>query len=570
MNPNEPSNHSQAGEQGSPKAPKPPVKAKKPLKIRKGPLIAAGATLAILCLGVAPRMEQSHKLAERTQALASASPLVSTMVLKPTESGADVTLPSNVQSIDAIAINARASGYVRQCLVDIGSHVRRGQVLAVVESPEIDQQVSQNEAEVARSVAGLGQARADASKRLADVSAAQADVRRNEAGLMQAQADLDHLVAKRLEAESALKVARAKQKEALTKSQGADAGLNRAKAGLSIAQKTYDRWKELEKASAVSGQEVDEKQAAFESGQAQVQAAQADVATAKAEIEEAEGAVRSAEADLQAARADVVSGQGRVRAAQSALQSSRADVQAAQANYQAGQSGIDAASATIRSDRANVDRTVALQSFERIVAPFNGVVTARNVDVGDLVSPTGAGTGATDPMSTVTKTGLFGLARTDAMRAQVNVPEDAVSLIHEGQDAEVTVREYPGRAFHGSVFHVSGALDAASRTLLVEVRVPNLDGALKPGMYAQIRFLGGGSRSTLRIPATALIFDAQGTRVATVTPQGTIHFVAVKLGEDDGDQIQVLQGLQGNETLVTNPDDSLAEGVKVRTQPASR
>jgi len=342
------------------------------------------------------------------------------------------------------------------------------------------------------------------------------------------------------------------------------AELQRANVGEDIAKKTLTRWKELFKADAVSGQDVDEKQSDFDASIAKVEAAKADVNSAQADVVATQGVVASQRAEYDAARADVSSGEQKIQAAQAGITSAQANYRSAIAARDASLSSVDAAQAGVGSDQANVRRYEALQGFEHVVAPFSGVITARNIDVGDLVNAGTSGSGASNPMNTVTTRGLLGLARTDTLLAQANVPEDAASSIREGQDADVTTGDYAGRIFRGKVFHVSGALDMSSRTLLVEVKIPNLDGALKPGMFAQIKFLGVQSGATIRIPATALIFDAKGTRVAVVTNDDLLHFATVKLGRDFGGEIEVLVGLSGDESIVTNPDDSLTEGTKVK------
>jgi len=539
-----------------------------PRKPRKKGSVALVVTLIVVLglgyVGVKPRVEQSNKLEGEVSAIKNEVPVVSVVSLKRTLGANEISLPSNLQAIAETTIDARTNGYVKARYVDIGSKVTVGQVLADIESPEMDQQLLQSQSEVSHAQAGVGQAVADVSRLEAAKAAARSQIVMYQANLGQARADLVHLQAKSLEASSAVDVARSRFTQAEKRLDGMKAELQRAKVGQDIAHKTLIRWKELEKSDAVSGQDVDEKQSDFDASLAKVDAAKASVNSAEADVMAARDTVKSQQAELSAARADVSSGQQKIQAAEAAVGSARSNLEAAIAAEEASRSSVSAARATVGSNEANVRRYAALQAFEHVVAPFSGVITARNIDVGDLVNASSAGSGASDPMNTVTKRGLFGLARTDTLLAQANVPEDSVASIREGQDAEVTTREYPGKAFAGKVFHISGALDAASRTLLVEVKIPNPNGALKPGMYAQIRFMGAQSAATIRIPATALIFDAKGTRVATVTNNGEVHFVTVKLGRDYGGEIEVLEGLSGDETLVTNPDETLTEGEKVK------
>jgi len=527
-------------------------------------VVMAFVVLALATAGIVPRLARSHKLDEGLVSVQEHISTVTTVNLKATPGATDVTLPSNLQAINETTINARTSGYLQARYVDIGSKVKEGEVLAVIESPELDQQVLQSQAQVANAEAAVGQARANLSKSMATAAGTRSDYVRFQASLAEARANLAHLQARYTQSQSAVEVARSRLTQANRRLDGVKAELTRANVEENIALVTLRRWKELEKADAVSGQEVDEKQSIFDASQAKVSSAGADVNSAEADVQAAQETVKGAQADVLAARADIASGQQRIEAARAEIGTSRANIDAASAASRASQEDVSAAQATVGSNQANVRRYAAMQSFERVVAPFSGVITARNVDVGDLINPATSGTGASDQLSTVTKTGLFGLARTDIIRAQANVPEDSITSIRQGQDAEVTTQEFPGRAFRGLVFNVSGALDASSRTLLVEVSIPNPDGLLKPGMYAQIRFLGAKTKTTIRIPATSLIFDARGTRVAVLTRQDAIHFVNVKVGLDFGDQIEILGGLRGDETLVTNPDERLQEGQKVK------
>ncbi|MDR3691693.1 MAG: efflux RND transporter periplasmic adaptor subunit [Fimbriimonas sp.] len=509
-------------------------------------------------------MAQDRKLDESVQESKSQVTTVTTVKLQMTPGESEVTLPSNLQAINTTTINARTSGYVRKRYVDIGSKVKAGDVLAEIESPEVDQQVMQSQAQVANAQAAVGQAQANYSRSLASTSGARSDYVRYQANLEGAKADLSHLHARYSQAQSAVDVAQARLIQAQKKLDGMRAELERAKVERHLAEVTLKRWKELEKSDAVSGQDVDEKQSIYDASMTRVTAAQADVNSSEADVQAAQQTVRGARADVLAASADITSGEQRIQAAKAAIGTSQANIDAALAASRASQSEIVAAQATVASNESAVRRYAAVQSFEKVVAPFAGVITARNVDEGDLVGATSGGSGASDQLSTVTKTGLFGLARTDTIRAQANVPEDAVGLIRNGQRAEITTREYQGKVFVGQVFNVSGALDATSRTLLVEASIPNPLGLLKPGMYGQIRFVGAKTASIVRIPANTLIFDAKGTRVAVVGQDNTVHFVTVKVGRDYGKELEILNGLHGDEILITNPDETLEEGQKVK------
>ena len=531
-------------------------------KIGKAGMFAGAGLLLIAGAGLAPRVRQGRELASEVRALRDSPPEVTVATASWGPAAAATTLPANIQAIEQTTLQARTSGYLSRRFVDIGSHVTKGQLLAIVESPEVDQQVSQSQADVARADAGMGQAVADASKSRATVSAARSEWSRSEAAVLQAKADLAHLKAKKTQAQAAVRMATAKVSEEEQLLAGAKADLNRARVDELLALKTRDRWRQLEKANAVSGQEVDEKETDYDASAARVEAAKAVVSSTSADGDAAKESLESAKADVEAAQADVDSGVQRVTAAQSEVQTSQADVVAAQSSLAASRSNVDAARASVGATQAGLRRVATLKSFEKIVAPFDGIITARNVDVGDLINPSTGALGDSGPNNAVSKTGLFGLARTNVLCAMINVPEDEIGSIRQDQQVEIAVQELPGKRFYGTVFHISGALDAYSRTLLVEVRIPNDGGTLKPGMYGQARFMGVAGRRAIRIPANSLIFDARGTRVATVGPDGTLHFVPVKVALDLGDYLEVT-GLRGTESVVTNPDNSLAEGIRV-------
>ena len=194
-----------------------------------------------------------------------------------------------------------------------------------------------------------------------------------------------------------------------------------------------------------------------------------------------------------------------------------ADVAAATAN-------ITAAEANVTANRANVSRLQQMQGFERIVAPFDGVITQRNVERGDLVS-TGS-SGASKP--------LFSIAQSGTLRIQVDVPQSEAVNIQDGQKAAVDVKERLGRAYTGTVIRNAGALNNAARTMLTEVQVDNSDGSLLPGMYAQVKFTLPEQRTSLIIPTSSLVVDHSGMHVVTVAANHTVHFVPVTIGKDYG------------------------------------
>ncbi|MGD0492737.1 MAG: efflux RND transporter periplasmic adaptor subunit [Steroidobacteraceae bacterium] len=232
--------------------------------------------------------------------------------------------------------------------------------------------------------------------------------------------------------------------------------------------------------------------------------------------------------------------------ADEAFRARSADVSAAAAN-------ISAAEATLKSRQANVERLTQMQGFERVVAPFDGVITARNIEVGDLVSA-GSDNGS---MS------LFSIAQSNVLRVQVEVPQSAALAIKVGQQATITVQERPGRRYVATVTRSARSIDVAARTMLTEVQVDNRDGSLVPGMYGEVNFDITVNHPSLIIPSTALVIDKNGMHVVSVSADRRVHFVAVDIGQDQGSQVEISQGLRGGETLVSNPSDLLRDGERV-------
>jgi RND family efflux transporter MFP subunit len=193
-----------------------------------------------------------------------------------------------------------------------------------------------------------------------------------------------------------------------------------------------------------------------------------------------------------------------------------------------------------------------MQSFERLVAPFAGIVTERHVEKGDLVS---AGSGNDH--------NLFSVAQARTLRIQVSVPQNYAVDLHTGQDAEVTLRERSGEIFHGKIARTAGSIVAATRTLLTEVQLDNADGRLLPGMYAEVKFTLPRSHPVVLIPGSALVANAQGTTVVQIRPDGRMHMITVGVGRDLGTEVEILSGLSGSEELVNIPPDNSAEGQQV-------
>ncbi|HSX82097.1 MAG TPA: efflux RND transporter periplasmic adaptor subunit [Candidatus Saccharimonadia bacterium] len=411
----------------------------------------------LLALGIVPRLQQHALLSVRQHEVEDGR--VPVTVVRPERAPAttEFVLPGNIQAIEETALYARVNGYLHERFVDIGAHVRAGQVLAVIETPELDQ-------ELAQAYAALAQA---------------------EVGVTQTQAKRD---------------------QARATYQQARAGLEQARANLTLAQVAKDRWNALgERQGAVSRQEVDAKRTAAEVGQANVAAAQATVEATRA-------SVSVAEAEVAAART------------------------------------------TVAAQQANVQRLTALRSFQQLTAPFDGIITARTVDRGALI--TAGSSSASAP--------LFRMARAERLRIYVRVPQTWVRALTPGGQARVLVPEFPGRTFLGQVVSTAGALDQASRTLLTEVQLPNDDGSLLPGMFANVKFAIARPEPPLWLPATALILGAGGMQVAVVRDDQTVHLQTVEVGHDLGQKVEIVAGLTGTESVIVNGGDGIREGLRVR------
>jgi len=213
----------------------------------------------------------------------------------------------------------------------------------------------------------------------------------------------------------------------------------------------------------------------------------------------------------------------------------------------------DASVATANAQRANVQRLTSVQGFSNVAAPFAGVVTARNVDVGTLVTPGTSGAGTGGP-------GLFRVSQTDTMRVYVNVPQSLAPSIHVGQKADVSLAEQHERVFGGKVARTADALDPGTRTLLVEVDVANGDHSLLAGSFVQVNLATGGMVSPIVVPANALLFNAGGTQVVVIDDHNVAHYHKVAVGRDYGATVEILSGVDEGATVALNPSDDIRDG----------
>src|SRR5437660_2577460 len=365
--------------------------------------IALILVATLLASGIYSRVKARNTLNEETAR--AALPSVSVVSPKQTAPAEEIILPGNVEPYISSPIYSRTNGYLKKWYVDIGARVKQGQLLAVIDTPEVDQQLQQSLS-----------------------------------------------------------------------------NLNTAKANLALAQITRNRYQGLLRSNAVSQQEVDNAVGTYNANEAIVQA-----------------------------------------------------------------------------NQANVKQLEALQSFEKIYAPFDGVVTARNTDIGDLINPGSAGG---------VKTDLFHIAQPGTLRVYVNVPEEYSQGVKVGMTADLSLAEFPGRKFQGKLVRTASAINVTTRTLLVEIEVDNFSGTLLTGSYAEVHLKIPTQASTLLLPVNALLFRTEGLRVGVVK-HGKVVLTAVTPGRDFGNQIEVVSGLKPDEQVIINPPDSIVSGQQVQVVQAS-
>jgi RND family efflux transporter MFP subunit len=371
--------------------------------LARGGAIAAALALIVVAWSVMSAYSASARLKEATEAQSIVT--VATTSPQPLTETSDLILPGNLQANYEAPIYARTSGYLKRWLVDIGTPVKAGQLLGEIESPEVDSQ------------------------------------------LRQAQADLV--------------TAQANQK---------------------IASVTADRWRNLRASDSVSKQEADEKISVAASNDAQVQAA-----------------------------------------------------------------------------RANVQRLHELSGFEKITAPFDGVVTARNTDIGQLIAA-GNNTGPE----------LFRVADMRRLRLYVRVPQTYAAMMKPGLTADLVFPDRPGKLYTAKLDSTSSAIDQATRTLLAQLSVDNANNELLPGAYSEVHFKlpAGATSEAYKVPANVLLFRGDGMHVATVDEKGRVVLKQVTIGRDYGSDIEIVQGLAADDKVILSPPDSLTDGVNVRVASA--
>jgi RND family efflux transporter MFP subunit len=362
-------------------------------------VIVMVVVIAIVVGGVIPRLRAKAALKVETNTMAV--PTVNVITPKHGSPQQEIILPGNIQAFIDAPIYARTNGYLRKWYFDIGAHVKKGQLLADIDTPEVDQQ--------------LHQARAD---------------------------------------------------------------LNTSEANAHLSQITSQRYEGLKNTDSVSKQDVD-----------------------------------NAEGDYAAKQA------------------------------------------TVASSQYNVKRLEDLQSFQKIYAPFDGVITARNTDVGQLIDSGSSGGAARE---------LFHIAAIRTLRVFINVPQQYSVAAKPGIAADLTLAQFPGRKFQGKLVRTANAIDLASRTLLVEVDVDNPSGELLPGAFTEVHLKLPSDIPSYILPVNTFVFRAQGLQVATVDHGDSVKLVGITLGRDFGAEAEVVSGLTGQESIIVSPPDSIIDGEQVR------
>lgn len=390
-----------------------------PMSGRRLVVLGALGVLVLVVLfvvSVVPRRNTASELRAEAAGRDSA-PLVQVVTVGRAPAGSELSLPGTIQALHESAIYARVAGYVKRWNADIGKVVKAGDVLAEIDTPELEQEVQQAQSQLSQTHAALQLARAD-----------------------------------------------------------------------------LDRWKVLARDSAVTGQELDQKKAAF-----------------------------------------------------------------------------DAATANTGASEANVRRLMRARQYTRVTAPFAGVVTARNVDIGSLITAAGAASASAGTLGAAGSAGagsMFRIAQTDTVRTYLTVPEAYATSIRPGLAATITVQGIRGRTFTGRVARTSQALDATSRTLLTEVDITNTDRALLPGMFARAVLQFPRVAPPMLLPAAAIVIRSKGTQVVEVEAgkdgTGTVHFRSVQIARDYGSTVELQGGLADGATVVLNPSADLTEGARVR------
>jgi RND family efflux transporter MFP subunit len=418
-------------------------------------VVVAIILVGLLIVGVIPRMENGKELKRMEATTSGAVPVVHTIKAEAAPYEESGILPGSIGAMQYANIYARVDGYLKSRFVDIGSVVKTGELLAEIDTPTIDENLKQSQADLAQ-------------------------------------------------AKAQLKSANSQLKEAQAQLLSAKAVVERTQSEENLAAITATRWKNMADKGAVTLQSRDEKVSTY--------------------------AVQTA-----------------------SLKASVAQETASESAVSTAQSQVQVAEAQVSAKQANVRYWLVQQSFKRVLAPFDGVITLRKVDPGALIT---AG-------SQSSSLELFQMAKLDVVRTYINVPQSVASLVRPGQTADLLLAEFPGRVFAGTIACVSGALDPNTRTRQTEVRVNNQDHILLPGMYAQVKIKVRQDDPWVKVAGTTLVPRGNGMYVVVVK-DNKASYRKVDIGRDFGDQVEIKYGLHAGDEVAVSPPIDLKEGESVK------
>jgi len=527
-----------------------------------------------------------------------------------------ISQPGTIQGIEEATLFARATGYLKGVYVDKGDRVRAGQLLALIDSAELGAQRDQasaayqeSRADVAGATAQRRRAEAAVDESAAVVNRARADVTQGGAAIEQARAELARTEAQRPRLEALVReaeataeqtaeeqqraqfeIARWQQEEVAAQAavRAAQSGVEKAESDARLQETTFKRYKAVQDKDAglIAAQQVDEARARMEASRAevdvsrgrldtarrqaatigpQIEGARRGAAAAARKLDAAKSRIDAARNELQVHQREIESAKQLVAVARSKADSAVHQVTVAQSQNRAAaaqtrvvDTQITAARAQSQGMRSALQNAAALADYRRVVAPFDGVVTERLADAGQLVQSSASGqTGAR---------GIVKVVRDNSLRVMIPVPEADTAFVRRGAAAELHVDAYPKETFRGTVTRFSGAVDPRSRTLLTEIQLPNPGGKLRPGMYVRVRLTLEVHRGALTVPSEAVM--GKDDRSVWRVVDGKAKKTPVTVGVDTGKTAEITSGLQAGDTVVVVGRDSLTEGVQVKTEPA--
>ena len=429
-----------------------------------------------------------------------------------------VTQPGTIRPLQQATLYARLPGYVKSIAVDKGDAVKAGAVLAELDAPEL--------------VLDLARARGELAKAKADVARAGAELAKSQADIARTQAEIALARAQAHKAEAELHAAKAVAARA-------QAELPKAQAELNVARLDFDRMTE------------GRRKAPDLVVPAQVDAAKARLDTANAQLGVLKAAAEAAAAEAEAANARRAGTEASIKAAQ-------AHAEAAKASHEAARAVVGAFEAAVEVAQAAMQRTGTLADFTRLTAPFNGIVTARFVDVGAFIPAATAGNAAQNAA-------VVTVMDFDTVRVQVPMTELEAALVAKGQPVKVALDGLPGKVFEGTVTRFAGALDEATRTMLVEAELPNPGHTLRPGMYATVRVGVEKHTNVMLVPSEALVMEKTAAFLF-LADGGKAKKTSVKIGFNDGAKVEVVSGLAETAKVILVGKMTLADGQAVNVQ----